>query len=151
MAPTPAVRLREVLPADLPLHFEQQRDPASMAMAAMPARDRAAFDAHWARLLADPSVVLRTVLADGEVAGSALCFVRDGQRQVGYWIAREHWGRGIATCALGLLLEEVAERPLHARVAAGNGASRRVLERCGFALVAEEGGAGVRLLVLRLD
>jgi RimJ/RimL family protein N-acetyltransferase len=151
MAPRPTVRLREVLPSDLPLHFAHQRDPASMRMAAMPARDRAAFDAHWARLLADPAVVIRTVLADGEVAGSALSFVRDDERQVGYWIAREQWGRGIATAALRELLREVAERPLHARVAAGNVASRRVLEHAGFALTGEEPHEATRLLVFRAD
>jgi RimJ/RimL family protein N-acetyltransferase len=145
------VTLREVLPADLPLHFEQQRDPESSRMAAVAPRDRAAFDAHWERILADPAVVVRTVLVDGEVAGSALSFLRDGERQVGYWIARERWGQGIATAALAALLREVTERPLFARVAEGNAASRRVLERCGFAVAGEEPGAGVRVLVLRLD
>ena len=71
------VRLRDVLPSDLPLHFEQQRDPASSAMAVVPPRDRAAFDAHWERILADPAVLIRTVLCDDEVAGSVLSFLRD--------------------------------------------------------------------------
>jgi RimJ/RimL family protein N-acetyltransferase len=62
----------------------------------------------------------------------------DGQDAVGYWIAREHWGRGIATRALGLLLEEVAIRPLHARAARTNAASIRVLERCGFRVTGYE-------------
>jgi RimJ/RimL family protein N-acetyltransferase len=145
------VHLREVRAGDLPIHFAQQCDPDSNALAAVPARDRRAFDAHWAKLLADPDVVLRTVVADGEVAGSALSFVRDGRRQVGYWIRREHWGRGIATAALGLLLVAVAERPLHATVAAHNAASLRVLEKCGFAVVGEvREDHGVRLRVLRL-
>src|SRR4051812_5506740 len=100
MADQPAIRLRRVVPADLPTHFENQRDPASTGMAAVPPREREAFDLHWTTILADPSVVVRTVLADEVVAGSAVSFVRDGERQVGYWIAREHWGRGIATAAL---------------------------------------------------
>jgi len=58
----------------------------------------------------------------------------DGQDAVGYWIARAHWGRGLATRALTLLLGEVAIRPLHARVARTNVASIRVLERCGFTI-----------------
>jgi RimJ/RimL family protein N-acetyltransferase len=145
------VRLREVVPSDLPMHFEQQRDPESNRMAAVPPRDRPAFDAHWARILVDPAVVVRTVLADEDVAGSVLSFVRDGQRQVGYWIAREHWGKGIATAALAELLREVTARPLFARVAADNHGSRRVLETCGFQPVAEERDEDVRLLVLRLD
>ena len=56
----------------------------------------------------------------------------DGEDAIGYWIAKEHWGRGIASRALELLLQEVPRRPLVARVARHNGASLRVLERCGF-------------------
>jgi RimJ/RimL family protein N-acetyltransferase len=144
------VRLREVVPSDLPLHFEQQRDPDSSRMAAVAPRDRPAFDAHWAKILVDPTVVIRTVLADGKVAGSVLSFVRDGERQVGYRIAREHWGKGIATAALAQLLGEVSERPLFARVAADNHRSRRVLENCGFEPVGEERDEDIRLLVLRV-
>jgi RimJ/RimL family protein N-acetyltransferase len=146
-----AVRLREVMPSDLPVHFEQQRDPDSYRMAAVAPRDRPAFDAHWEKVLVDPAVVVRTVLADGEVAGSVLSFVRDGQRQVGYWVAREHWGQGIATAALAQLLGDVCERPLFARVAADNHGSRRVLEKCGFQPVGEARDEDVRLLVLRLE
>jgi RimJ/RimL family protein N-acetyltransferase len=144
------VRLREVVPSDLRMHFEQQRDPDSNRMAAVPPRDRPAFDAHWARILVDPTVVVRTILADGIVAGSVLRFVRDGQQQVGYWIAREHWGKGIATAAVAQLLGEVCERPLLARVAADNHGSHRVLEKCGFQSVGEERDEDVRALVLRL-
>lgn len=144
------VGLRPVLPEDLEAHFTQQRDPASARMAAVPSRDRADFDRHWDHILADPDVVARTVVADGEVAGSAVCFVRDGQRQVGYWIARERWGQGIASAALRQLLDEVGERPLHARVAAHNAGSLRVLERCGFARVGEERDGDVAVHVLRL-
>ena len=49
-----------------------------------------------------------------------------------YAIVRAWWGRGIATRALQLLLEEVQLRPLHARAAATNLGSVKVLTRCGF-------------------
>ena len=103
-------------------------------MAVVNPRDLESFGAHWARILGDVSVVARAILADGALVGSISCFEMDGRRSVGYWIAREHWGRGIATRALALLLEEVGVRPLHARVARTNVASIRVLERCGFAI-----------------
>ena len=135
-----AVQLRPVRPEDLDEHYAQQADPAASGLAAVASRDRAAFDAHWARLLADDTVVLRSVVADGEVVGSALCFGEPQDRRVGYWIARRHWGRGLATEALGLLLAEVAERPLHATVAVRNAASVRVLERHGFVRVATTTG-----------
>ena len=143
--------LREVMPTDLPVHFEQQRDPTSVAMAVVPSRDRAAFDAHWKRLLGDPSVVVRTVVADGEVVGSAVSFLRGGERQVGYWIGREHWGRGLASAALAELLIEVTERPLFARVVPHNLGSLRVLAKSGFQMVGEErGDDGTLACVLRL-
>ena len=146
------VRLRPVVASDLPVHFEHQADPESAALAAVPSRDRDAFDTHWARILADPAVVVLTIEADGEVAGSALSFVRDGRRQVGYRIGREHWGRGVATAALTeLVARHVTDRPLFARVAAHNPASRRVLEKCGFRLVAREPDGDLEMLLLRLD
>lgn len=71
---------------------------------------------------------------EGTLVGSISCFQRDGLNYVGYWIDCGYWGRGIAGRALALLLEEVTIRPLHARVATNNGASLRVLERCGFTI-----------------
>ena len=56
----------------------------------------------------------------------------DGEDHVGYWIDRAYWGKGIASRALHLLLREVAKRPLVATVATSNGASLRVLQKCGF-------------------
>ena len=44
---------------------------------------------------------------------------------------RPWWGRGVATRALALLVDEVSVRP-HAYVAAHNVGSIRVLEKCGF-------------------
>ena len=149
--------LREVSEDDLRLLFEHQRDPAATRMAAFAPRDRAAFFEHWRRILADTTVFARTVTCDGEVAGHAVCFERGGRREVGYWIARAFWGRGLATRALGEVLAEVSDRPLFGIVAEHNGASRRVLEKHGFRIVARETGApgadGEEIvdLVLRLD
>ena len=114
------------------MFFEHQTDPQAVEMAAFPARDRDAFAAHWARLRADDSLVTRTIVADGEVAGNIGSWEQDGQQLLGYWVGREWWGRGVATRAVALLAEEVAVRPLHAHVAAHNLGSIRVLEKCGF-------------------
>lgn len=126
------VRLRRVETGDLDALYAQQCDPEANRMAVANPRSREQFDAHWQRVLSNPGVVARVIVMDGEVVGSVSCFKLDGLDSVGYWIARERWGRGIATRALGLLLEEVRTRPLHARAARSNGASIRVLERCGF-------------------
>lgn len=130
--PAPEVVLRPVEDADLPVFYEQQRDPDAVAMAVFPPRDEAAFMAHWARVRANPTGVNRTVVADGEVAGNVVSWVHDGRRLVGYWIGRAHWGRGLATIALAGLVRELDERPLHAEAAATNVASLRVLAKCGF-------------------
>jgi RimJ/RimL family protein N-acetyltransferase len=126
------VRLRPVQPGDLPRLFEMQLDPESNRMAATIPRTAEVFDAHWAKVLADPAVVPRVILVGEALVGTISCFTRDGQDHVGYWIDRAHWGAGVASRALRLLLEEVSRRPLVAALATSNGASLRVLKKCGF-------------------
>ncbi|MGX1884067.1 GNAT family N-acetyltransferase [Streptomyces sp. NPDC055287] len=138
---TLAVTLREVRPGDLDLFFTQFQDPEAKRMAAFgPADpvDRARFDAHWKRNIAE--YVVRTVLADGEAVGSVCVYGEPGDLQVTYWIDRAHWGRGVATAALRELLELVPERPLFARAAADNSGSVRVLEKCGFTVTGHDRG-----------
>nr|WSY55866.1 GNAT family N-acetyltransferase [Streptomyces sp. NBC_00886] len=137
------VSLRPVHDSDLPVFYRQMNDPDSLRMAAFTPKDpadRDAFDAHWKRIRASADVVPRTVLGDGDVVGSAAVYGEPGEREVTYWIDRAYWGQGIATAALRDLLAEVAERPLYARVAADNPASRRVLEKCGFRVSAHARG-----------
>jgi RimJ/RimL family protein N-acetyltransferase len=140
------VTLRPVEPADLPAFYEHQRDPAGIVMAGVGGRDEDAFTEHWERILADDDTLIRTVVVDGEVAGHVLAFEHHGRREVGYWLARHHWGRGVATAALVAFLGEERTRPLHAGVLPANAGSLRVLEKCGFAVCGEEDG----LVILRL-
>jgi len=130
--PMPAVGLRSVEDGDLDVFYEHQADPHAVEMAAFPARDRDAFAAHWARLRADDTLTTRTIVADGEVAGNIGSWAQDGQQLLGYWIGREWWGRGVATRAVALLVDELPVRPLHAHVAVHNLGSVRVLEKCGL-------------------
>ena len=67
-----------------------------------------------------------------------MSLVRSGEREVGYWIGKEYWGRGIATRALSESLDYLQTRPLYARVARHNVASIRVLHKCGFRISSEE-------------
>lgn len=154
------VMLREVRDEDLPLLFEQWADPIAAHMAAFTApdhMDRDAFERRWSRLRADDTVLARVIVADDEVAGTIGSWGGSGEREVTYWIGRSYWGRGIATAALAAFLTLERSRPLHARVASDNVASRRVLEKCGFRVVATERGvaearsAEIEELVLRLD
>ena len=135
--------LREVHDDDLPAFFRQMNDPPALHMAAFTPEDpadRARFDAHWERIRAASDITVRTVLVDGAVVGSTAVYGRPGEREVTYWIDRASWGRGIATTALRILLEQVPERPLYARAAADNAGSRRVLEKCGFEETARQRG-----------
>jgi RimJ/RimL family protein N-acetyltransferase len=136
---TNEVRLRTVEDGDLPVFFAHQLDPEATRLAAFPSRDHDAFMAHWAKIRATPEeTITRTILCHGRVAGHLGSWVQAGQREVGYWLGREFWGRGIASAALGLLLAEVKIRPLHAHVAKHNVASIRVLQKCGFVITGSE-------------
>lgn len=156
----PNIVLRDVIASDLDVFFEHERDPQAYQMAAFTAKDpedRAAFDRHWQKIMADEQVFIQTILLDGEVAGSVATFVAFGEREITYWIGREHWGQGVASRALGLFLERVSERPLFARAAKDNQRSIRVLEKNGFRQVGEERGFAnargkeIAEVVFRLD
>ena len=135
---TGSVLLRDVEASDLPAFFAHQLDPEANSMAGFPARDGDAFMAHWNRILEDESVFKKAILFEGEVAGNIVSFVHAGEREVGYWIGRGFWGRGVATRALAEFLELEVRRPLYANVARHNVASIRVLENCGFRISGEE-------------
>lgn len=128
----PAVRLRRVENRDLDVFFEHQADEQAVEMAAFPARDKDQFAAHWTKVRADDTLVVRTIVADGVVAGNIGSWPENGQQLLGYWVGREWWGRSVATQALALLVDEVSIRPLCAHVAVHNVGSIRVLEKCGF-------------------
>ena len=136
--PHPTIHLRDITSEDLPALFHQQLDPEANRMAVVHPRDAAAFDAHWARIRADPTIVAKAILADDIVVGQISCFNLDGQNAIGYWIAKDHWGQGIATRALTMFLDLIPTRPLHARAAVTNTASIRVLQKCGFIITGHQ-------------
>lgn len=138
--------LREVRDDDLPALFAHQADPVAAAMADFPSRDQDAFDVHWTRIRADPACLVRAVVVDGEVVGNIGSWDGEDGRELGYWIGQPHWGRGIATAAVGALLLLDPVRPMHAHVVAHNLASLRVLSKHGFAIVAT-GPDGVDLVL----
>jgi RimJ/RimL family protein N-acetyltransferase len=131
------VTLRDVEENDLAIFFEFQKEPEANQMAAFTAldpTDREAFLNKWrSKILGDASVIKKTILFEGRVAGNVMSYALSGKREVCYWIGKEFWGKGIATSALTQFLDSLQERPLHARAAKDNVASLRVLEKCGFA------------------
>jgi RimJ/RimL family protein N-acetyltransferase len=101
----------------------------------------------------DERNIVRAVEANGVVVGNIGSWQQEGERYVGYWIGREHWGRGLATAALTALVAELIDRPLFAHVVDTNVASIRVLEKCGFRRIGEPTveADGVVELLYRLD
>jgi RimJ/RimL family protein N-acetyltransferase len=151
--------LRGVRDEDTPVLFEQWADPVAAHMAAFIGpdhMDRAAFERRLSRLSADETVINNVIVVDGEVVGTIGSWGEPGDREVTYWIGRSFWGKGIATAALQAFLTVDPTRPLRARVASDNVASRRVLEKCGFQVIgyergfAEARGCEIEEVVLRL-
>lgn len=131
--PPPVVGLRGTLASDIPTLFEFQLDPIANHLAGTKPRDLQTFRMNWEKILrGDPDVTARVIVADDVLVGAINIFKQEGVDSIGYWIARTHWGRGIATRAIGLILKEAATRPLFAQVVTHNEASRRALERNGF-------------------
>ena len=68
--------------------------------------------------------------------------------EIGYWVGREHWGRGIATEALTLATAAAFEHFDFVRLQAGvlgwNTPSCRVLEKAGYALEARHARLGFK-------
>ena len=135
---TNEISLRVIQESDLPIFFEQQLDPEAARMAAFPARDHDAFNAHWAKIMTEETTFVRTIDYRGEVAGNIVSWEQSGECKVGYWLGRRYWGKGIASAALSQFLGLGKGRPLYARVAKHNAASIRVLQKCGFAICGED-------------
>ncbi len=105
------------------------------------AADGAAFLAET--LAADPDTTFAyAVTTDGRLAGSIAAY-RQGNihrrtAELGYYLGRDFWGRGVATAAVRLLCERLFDTTdlvrLFAEPFADNAASRRVLEKAGFTL-----------------
>lgn len=62
--------------------------------------------------------------------------VNEGTAEIGYWLGEAVWGRGVATAAVAAVtrraLTALGYRRLFATVFGRNGASQRVLEKCGY-------------------
>ncbi|WP_022893471.1 GNAT family N-acetyltransferase [Agromyces subbeticus] len=129
------VTLRATRAGDLDELFDARHDPVAMQMAGFTTddcADRTAFEERWKRLITDPSARVCTVRADGRVVGD-VAIRRDVEGWlVDAWISRAHWGHGIATRALRLLLDDLEARPVHVKVAADNARAIAVLDGLGF-------------------
>jgi RimJ/RimL family protein N-acetyltransferase len=155
------VTLRQVEESDLDILFEQQREPAGVWMAGFVAadpNDRDEYMRMWTMIRSFQTTIMRIILYNGQVAGDIVLHEAVAtQPEVGYWLGRDFWGKGIATRGLQLFLDQTPTRPLYARVITDNTASLRVLQKCGFRITGEQKeyangrDAEVTLHMLRLD
>jgi RimJ/RimL family protein N-acetyltransferase len=134
------ISLRPTTAADVRTLHAFELDEASNTLAGTKPRDWTTFEARWMEILADvdgtvTGVTPRVIVADGAVVGAVNISPHEGRDNIGYWIAREHWGRGIATRAVALMIKEFMRRPLFATASAQNEASIRVLEKNGFEII----------------
>jgi RimJ/RimL family protein N-acetyltransferase len=88
-----------------------------------------------------PRFVITLPTSDGaKLIGAAGLTLDEGEVNLGYWIARPHWGQGYATEAARALLSQ-ARALGHTRIAAhhfvDNPCSGRVLRKVGFARTGE--------------
>lgn len=80
------------------------------------------------------------IVADDRVVGSIGVFrqtnIHSRTAELGYYVAEEYWGRGIAQTAVNSIVEYVFENTdivrIFAEPFARNAASCRVLKKCGF-------------------
>ncbi len=124
------------------VYFERTRD--SEIAAAMPLSARTldeALENYHKSLLPGATSFGRTVYADGRYVGDIWCYAIDRYGTPNCMLSfcifeKSLWGKGIATCAVKLFLQEMSEKfdPLHVGAFAylSNCASRRVLEKNGF-------------------
>ncbi|QYH37192.1 GNAT family N-acetyltransferase [Salinibacterium sp. M195] len=127
--------MRDFIETDADKCYEWMRDPQSVEMAAFTAPDpddRDEFDTWITRVLANPTITAKAICSDGALVGMLATFTLDDHRELTYWVDRAHWGQGIATTALALLLDIETHRPLRARTAAHNVRSAAVVTRNGF-------------------
>lgn len=81
--------------------------------------------------------VSRVILLDDQLVGGIGLGPRPGgEEEIGYWIGKPYWGRGIATLAVRAFLAVLDELgvggDIEARTVASNRPSQRVLEKNGF-------------------
>ena len=140
---TTAVTLAKTTAEDLNTLFEFQLDEKANYLAAFTSKDstnKTAYLEKYSKFLTDPTITMRTIKVDGQIAGSVAKFIVENEAGITYWIDRKFWGQGIATTALKKFLAIEQVRPLFGQVAFDNYGSQKVLEKCGFVKIGKDKG-----------
>ena len=140
-ARTPRLLLRPGFPEDAPALASAIADKAivtNLAVVPWPytMRDAEAFLASPRDPILPSLLIFERTSGAPELVGCCGLSRRpSGSVELGYWIARPHWGRGLATEAAQMLIEiarTLGLRSLEAGHFVDNPASARVLEKLGF-------------------
>ena len=128
---------------DLNAFFQFQLDKEANYLAAFTSKDpnnKTAYIEKYSKFLNDPTINMRTIKVNNEIAGSIAKFIMEGEAGITYWIDKKFWGKGIATTALKKFLTIENTRPIFGRTAFDNFGSQKVLEKCGFIKVGTDKG-----------
>lgn len=130
------VTLRPWQESDAPRLAQILNDPQVLAnlAATMPYPYTREHAADFISRAQQPGMMQCAVCAGGEVAGNIGAVDRGPEIELGYYIGRDYWNRGIATRALALFLQKIRPlgKPISAHVFAFNPASAKVLFNNGF-------------------
>ncbi len=137
--------LRTYGQADAPHIVALLDDPVMADFLMVTPQPFVAFDARqlvkaaWRRLATGRGFDLMIVAKDGgtPIGGVGVGLHDEGARaELGFWVGRNHWGRGYATEAAARLIDfardSLGVSRITATAAEGNAASRRVLAKLGF-------------------
>lgn len=147
------VELRERTEIHVRIQYDKIRDPEIWAMIPMTEKtlEQAIMD-YKKTLLPGATSYGRTIYVDGVYVGDVWCYCMDLEEEpnamVGYCLFEKTlWGKGIATEALKLFIEEITARfgliSLGGIAYCSNRASLRVLEKNGFEKIEEFAEDGV--------
>jgi RimJ/RimL family protein N-acetyltransferase len=133
-----SIQLRPVLADDIALFFEHHLEVRPLPVGASITERKATFTEGWEQMLADETVLARTIVSGRDVAGYVICSRQREKPTISSWLGRKFWGHGIATKAVKSFVDLVEERPVYARVAYDNLAALQVLRKIGFAIIGHD-------------
>lgn len=135
----PGFCLRPFAPGDELIWFDYLRQPEVLALTGWAIASSAELTPLLSPAAGEPIMRFAIVDAANRLAGTAGFFDwADGQAELAYDLAPQHWGKGLASAACLALCEwgfaELKLARIKACVLSGNRTSARVLEKCGFEL-----------------
>lgn len=144
-------------PADVDAYCTIESDPVYRGAQKIYSREEQERDFRETWLVHKPMALRATVFKeDGRYIGRCGLYparddsdaIIEGEARIAFYLAREYWGRGVATEAgrafVRLGFETLGLRRIEAGMNAKNAASIRVIEKLGFAWVRSGEGCGNR-------